>query len=70
MCGAFCYELEKKLIEGSISAKEIPEFWKLQYKNLLGVDVVDDKNGSLQDVHWSHGSFGYFPTYSQGSFYA
>src|SRR5688572_20986025 len=64
------YELEKKLIEGSLSAKEIPEFWKQQYKNLLNVDVVDDKNGSLQDVHWSHGSFGYFPTYSLGSLYA
>ena len=64
------YELEKKLIEGSISAKEIPEFWKQQYKDLLEVNVVDDKNGSLQDVHWSHGSFGYFPSYSLGSLYA
>src|SRR5215203_1842430 len=64
------YELEKKLIEGSISTNEIPEFWKQQYKNLLDVHVVDDKNGSLQDVHWSHGSFGYFPSYSLGSLYA
>ena len=37
---------------------------------MLDVDVIDDKNGSLQDVHWSHGSFGYFPTYSLGSLYA
>jgi carboxypeptidase Taq len=36
----------------------------------LGVTVPDDKKGCLQDVHWSHGSFGYFPTYSLGSFYA
>lgn len=64
------YELEKKLIEGSISVGEIPEFWKQQYKNLLEVSVVDDINGALQDVHWSHGSFGYFPSYTLGSLYA
>ena len=64
------YELEKKLLEGSLKPKEIPFFWKEQYKKLLGVDVSNDKQGALQDVHWSHGSFGYFPTYSLGSFYA
>lgn len=64
------YELEKKLIDGSLSAKEIPDYWKEQYKILMEVEVPDDKNGALQDIHWSHGSFGYFPTYSLGSFYA
>lgn len=64
------YELEKRLIEGSISTGDIPAFWNEQYKKLLEVDVPDDKRGCLQDVHWSHGSFGYFPTYSLGSFYA
>lgn len=64
------YELEKRLIEGSISTADIPAFWNEQYKKLLDVDVPDDKRGCLQDVHWSHGSFGYFPTYSLGSFYA
>ncbi len=64
------YELEKHLIEGSLQVKEIPLYWNDQYKNLLGVDVPDDKQGCLQDVHWSHGSFGYFATYSLGSFYA
>lgn len=64
------YELEKKLIDGSLSTREIPAFWNDNYKNLLGVEVPDDKKGCLQDVHWSHGSFGYFPTYSLGSFYA
>lgn len=64
------YFLEKKLIEGSLKVNEIPLFWKDQYKQHLHVDVPDDVNGSLQDVHWSHGSFGYFPTYSLGSFYA
>lgn len=64
------YELEKRLIEGSLPVKEIPLYWNDQYKKLLGVDVPDDKQGCLQDVHWSHGSFGYFATYSLGSFYA
>lgn len=64
------YELEKRLIEGSLQVKDIPAYWNQQYKSLLGVDVPDDKQGCLQDVHWSHGSFGYFATYSLGSFYA
>lgn len=64
------YELEKKLIAGELSVKDIPAYWNEQYKALLNVDVPDDKHGCLQDVHWSHGSFGYFPTYSLGSFYA
>ena len=64
------YELEKKLIEGSLSTADIPAFWNEEYRKLLGVTVPDDKKGCLQDVHWSHGSFGYFPTYSLGSFYA
>jgi carboxypeptidase Taq len=64
------YELEKKLIEGAISVKDIPACWNEQYEHYLGVKSADDKHGCLQDVHWSHGSFGYFPTYSLGSFYA
>jgi len=64
------YELEKHLIEGSLQVKDIPVYWNDQYKSLLGVHVPDDKQGCLQDVHWSHGSFGYFATYSLGSFYA
>jgi carboxypeptidase Taq len=64
------YELEKQLIAGNLPVKDIPAFWNEQYKKLLNVDVPDDKNGCLQDVHWSHGSFGYFATYSLGSFYA
>jgi carboxypeptidase Taq len=64
------YELEKRLIEGSLGVNDIPAFWNEQYRQLLGVEVPDDKQGCLQDVHWSHGSFGYFPTYSLGSFYA
>lgn len=64
------YTLEKKLIERSMEAKDIPAFWNESYRQLLGVTVPDDKRGCLQDIHWSHGSFGYFPTYSLGSLYA
>ena len=64
------YELEKELIGGSLSVADIPAWWKEKYAAWLGVEVPDDRHGSLQDVHWSHGSFGYFPTYSLGSFYA
>jgi carboxypeptidase Taq len=64
------YELEKKLIEGSLHTKDIPAYWNEQYKAYLGLTVPDDKTGCLQDVHWSHGSFGYFATYSIGSLYA
>jgi len=64
------YELEKRLIEGSLPVAGIPAWWNENYASWLGVKVPDDKKGCLQDVHWSHGSFGYFPTYSLGSFYA
>jgi carboxypeptidase Taq len=64
------YEIEKALIEGSLSPKDIPAMWSELYNKFLGVKPADDKTGVLQDVHWSHGSFGYFPTYTLGSFYA
>ena len=64
------YEIEKMLIRGELKTGEIPACWNEQYKKWLGVAVPDDQRGCLQDVHWSHGSFGYFPTYSLGSFYA
>lgn len=64
------YELEKRLLDGSLPVADIPGWWNENYRTWLGVTVPDDKRGCLQDVHWSHGSFGYFPTYSLGSFYA
>lgn len=64
------YLIEKELLSGTLNTKDIPERWNQLYKENLDVDVPDDKSGCLQDVHWSHGSFGYFPTYSLGSFYA
>jgi carboxypeptidase Taq len=64
------YEIEKMLIDGSITTKDIPAYWNEHYEKYLGIKVPDDKRGCLQDVHWSHGSFGYFATYSLGSLYA
>lgn len=64
------FEIERSLLEGSIEVKDLPAVWNKKYKEYLGIDVPSDQEGVLQDVHWSHGSFGYFPTYSLGSFYA
>ena len=64
------YEIEKALIEGSLTVKEIPSVWNQKYKDYLGLDIKGDNEGCLQDIHWAHGSIGYFPTYSLGSFYA
>jgi carboxypeptidase Taq len=64
------FEIEKGLIEGSIKVEELPAVWNAKMKQYLGVDVPDDKHGVLQDVHWSHGTIGYFPTYTLGNIYA
>lgn len=64
------YELEKALLEGNLEVQELPAAWNEKYKTYLDLDVPDDRQGVLQDIHWAHGSLGYFPTYSLGSFYA
>ncbi|MEG2949962.1 MAG: carboxypeptidase M32 [Clostridia bacterium] len=64
------YELEKQLIAGTLSVEELPEKWNALYKEYLGIEVPNNTMGVLQDMHWSDGSFGYFPTYALGSAYA
>ncbi len=64
------YELEKRLIDGTLSVKDLPGEWNRLYREYLGVEVPNDAQGVLQDVHWAGGSFGYFPSYSIGSAYA
>jgi len=64
------YEIEKELIAGAIEVNDLPSIWNAKYKEYLNIEVPSDTKGVLQDIHWSHGSFGYFPTYSLGSFYA
>ena len=63
------YELEKQLIAGTLTVKEVPAAWKKLYKEYLGVEVPNDRQGCLQDSHWSGGSIGYFPSYALGSAY-
>ncbi len=61
------YELERDIIHGQLKARELPEAWNAKMKEYLGVDVPSDRQGVLQDVHWSAGAIGYFPTYLLGS---
>lgn len=63
------YELEKALLEGSLTTHDLPQAWNRLYKEYLGVDVPDDAHGVLQDTHWAGGMLGYFPTYALGSAY-
>ena len=63
------YEIEKQLIGGTLEVKDVPAEWNRLYKEYLGVDVPNDRQGCLQDSHWSGGSFGYFPSYALGSAY-
>lgn len=64
------YRLEKALIEGTLAVQDIPEAWNEAMATLLGVRPDNDTQGCLQDIHWAHGSFGYFPTYTLGNLYA
>jgi carboxypeptidase Taq len=64
------YEIEKDLIEGKLKVAELPKAWNAKMKEYLGIEVPDDAHGVLQDVHWSYGSIGYFPTYSLGNVYS
>ncbi len=63
------FELEQQIMEG-LDLRELPDVWNETMDRYLGVDVPDDAHGVLQDVHWSRGGFGYFPTYSLGNVYS
>jgi len=63
------YELEKRLFNGTLSTEDLPAEWNRLYREYLGVEVPDDAHGVLQDVHWSGGGFGYFPSYALGNVY-
>tara|TARA_Y100000310_G_scaffold343605_1_gene452065 strand:- start:123 stop:1640 length:1518 start_codon:yes stop_codon:yes gene_type:complete len=64
------YELERALLEGNLLVKDLPDAWSEKYKDYLGVEPKTDSEGVLQDMHWSEGLFGYFPTYAIGTMYA
>ena len=60
------FELEKALIEGELEACDLPGAWNEKYQSYIGIQPKDDLEGCLQDIHWSSGAFGYFPSYSIG----
>ena len=61
------FEIETGLLEGSLRARDLPEIWNARMQEYLGVTPPDDANGVFQDVHWSSGLVGYFPTYALGN---
>lgn len=64
------YEIEKKLIAGDLEIDELPDAWDDMYEEFLGIRAPNRTLGVLQDIHWSMGAFGYFPTYTLGNLYS
>jgi carboxypeptidase Taq len=64
------FEIEKALIDGSLNIREVPEAWNAKMNEYLGILPKDNAEGCLQDIHWSMGGIGYFPTYTLGNLYA
>ena len=65
------YEIEKALVEGEIEVDDIPALWNEKMQQYLGINTEGNhQNGCMQDIHWTDGSFGYFPTYTLGAMYA
>lgn len=63
------FELEKRLISGELEPEKLPDAWRKYTREYLGIESETDADGVLQDVHWSMGSFGYFPSYALGNLY-
>jgi carboxypeptidase Taq len=61
------FEIEMKLIERQLAVADVPAYWNEQFEKSFGLKVTKDADGCLQDIHWSHGTMGYFPTYSLGN---
>lgn len=64
------FELERALVKADLAPADIPEEWNRRFRDYLGIEVPDDARGCLQDIHWSTGGIGYFPTYTLGNLYA
>ena len=67
---AIRFDLERRMLDGRLATADLPDAWRAAYADRLGVAVPDDARGCLQDIHWSMGALGYFPTYTLGSLYA
>ncbi|MDR2094226.1 MAG: carboxypeptidase M32 [Treponema sp.] len=63
------FELEKELFSGELAAEDLPAAWRRRMKEFIGIENETDADGVLQDVHWSMGAFGYFPSYALGNLY-
>jgi carboxypeptidase Taq len=61
------FEVETRLIEDKLAVADVPAFWNEEFEKLLGLKVTNDADGCLQDIHWSLGDLGYFPTYTLGN---
>lgn len=64
------FELEQAMLNGDLAVADLPAAWNDKMRHLLGITPPNDREGCLQDVHWSRPSFGYFPTYALGNLYA
>jgi len=64
------FDIERAIVRGEMSVADIPGVWNERMRSDLGLDVPDDRRGCLQDIHWSMGAIGYFPTYTLGNLYA
>jgi carboxypeptidase Taq len=64
------FELEHAILAGELAVADIPEAWNRKFKEFFGIEVPNDAQGCLQDIHWSFGGLGYFPTYTLGNLYA
>ena len=61
------FELEQAMVTGDLKVADVPDAWNAKYEEYLGITPPNDADGCLQDIHWSHGTIGYFPTYSLGN---
>jgi len=64
------FEIERDLVEGKVQPEDLPALWNRKMEEYLGITPTSDAEGVLQDVHWSFGAFGYFPTYTLGNLYS
>ncbi len=61
------FEIEMKLMEGQLPVADVPAYWNAEFEKMLGLKITKDSDGCLQDIHWSMGELGYFPTYTLGN---
>ena len=64
------FELERAMLEGDLAPTDLPTVWRERFREYLGVEVPDDRDGCMQDIHWAWGLIGYFPTYTLGNIYS